>query len=222
MCGRYIIKGSWREFVDALRIIRTDDRGLNFPARYNVAPTQDVPFVARESEEIHVKQGRWWLVPHWAKEIPKYAMFNARSETAREKASFRDAFKSKRCLVPADGYYEWTKSADGGKDPHCISLPDFEPFVFAGLWSHNTNLDVTSCTILTAATPPNIAISDVHNRVPIILNKDNYVAWLDPNVDVESASALLDNHRASELTAYRVSRDVNKNSASGSELIEPV
>jgi len=178
MCGRFILDYTWAEIHAAMSIIPASAAGRNDPPRYNVAPTQDVGFVSEVDGDLTVKDGRWWLVPSRAKEIPKYPMFNARSETAHEKSSFREAFKSKRCLIPASGYYEWTKNADdGGKDPHLIHLPDREPFVFAGLWAHNTHLDITSCTIMTMEANP--AISHLHHRMPTILNAANWSDWLE-------------------------------------------
>ncbi len=222
MCGRTIVKGTWREYHDMLDLNRAS-AGVNDPARYNVAPTQDLRFAVKDGDERTLKQGRWWLVPHWAKEMPKYTLFNARSEDAHTKPAFRDAFKSKRCLIPADGYYEWTKNAeDGGKDPWAIHLPDWQPYAFAGLWAHNDTLDVTSCTILTAATPKGIEITDLHNRVPIIMKPEHFGAWLDPETSVDDARGLLADHRAADLTAYRVSREVNSSKAQGPQLLDPV
>jgi putative SOS response-associated peptidase YedK len=149
MCGRFTLHHTWRELWELYRLSDAD-AGRNDEARYNIAPTQEVPFVtAGDSGQHQLRQGRWWLVPWWAKEMPKQAMFNARIETVATSGAFKDAFKSKRCLIPADGFYEWTKAEDGGKDPWHIHLPDQAPFSFAGLWAHNDKLDVTSCTIIT-------------------------------------------------------------------------
>ncbi len=131
MCGRFTNHLSWTEIVELYEL--TAGPALNLPARYNIAPTQDVRFVVLEDGKRVLKTGRWWLVPQWAKEMPRYSLFNARSEDAPTKPAFRDAFKSRRCLIPATGYYEWTKGADGGKDPHYIHLPNEEPCSFAGL-----------------------------------------------------------------------------------------
>ncbi len=184
------------------------DAGRNTEARYNIAPTQDVLFVtAGDNGCQKVREGRWWLVPHWAKEVPKFAMFNARSEEAAAKPAFRDAFKMRRCLIPADGFYEWTKAEDGGKDPWYIHLPDEQPFSFAGLWAHNTALDITSCTILTAAAQE--PITALHNRQPIILEPSVYDAWLDPATSAEAATDLLRRDLDGDLQFYRVGREVN-------------
>lgn len=221
MCGRFIIKGSWAEYYNALMIIGEADRGLNTAPRYNVAPTQDIKFIVLQEDENRTLEGQWWLVPRWAREKPKFATFNARSETAYKSGAFRDAFKSKRCLIPADGYYEWTKNEeDGKKDPWCITLPDWQPFAFAGLWAHNEHLGVTSCTILTAEATPEI--EHLHGRMPIILNPARFEQWLDPQTSVSDARAILPDNRGAELVSYRVGRDVNSSRASGAGLIEPI
>lgn len=145
-------------------------------------------------------------------------MFNARSETARSKSSFREAFKSKRCLIPASGYYEWTKAEDGKKDPHFIHLPNKQPFMFAGLWAYNSNLDITSCTILTAAAAEEI--EHLHDRMPIILEPSDFESWLKSEPD--QAYDLLSNNLGHDLQSYRVGREVGNSRASGAQLIEPV
>ncbi|MEP3278329.1 MAG: SOS response-associated peptidase [Stappiaceae bacterium] len=223
MCGRFTIRYTWAEYYDALTLIPASAKGRNDPPRYNVAPTQEVGFLCMDNGDAVIKDGRWWLVPHWAKELTsKWPMFNARSEEAHKKPAFRDSMKSKRCLIPADGYYEWTKNEeDGKKDPHFLHLPDDEPFAFAGLWATNMNIEptVTSCTILTAAAVPEI--SHLHHRMPIILAADAYEAWLDPNISVDLARELLTNHRDAELVSHRVGREVGSSKASGAQLIKP-
>lgn len=117
----------WRDLV-ALYRLTENIKSRNTEARYNVAPTQTVPFVRLDVEGNQVvDDGRWWLVPHWAKEMPKATMFNARIETVDTSPAFRDAFKMRRCLIPADGFYEWTKADDGGKDPWLIHPPGGAP-----------------------------------------------------------------------------------------------
>lgn len=223
MCGRFTLHHTWAEVHAALSLIPDAEAGRNTPARYNITPTQDVLFLAQDKDgEIVLKEGRWWLVPVWAKELPKYPLFNARSETAHEKSSFKASFASKRCLIPADGFYEWTKGEDGGKDPHYIHLPDQQPFAFAGLWAVNKQIDnetIVSCTILTAEPDP--AIADIHDRMPIILQDDVQTDWLNPNTSVDDARKLLKHHRGGELQHYRVDRAVNSNRATGPELVEP-
>lgn len=221
MCGRFTLTYSWAEMHEAYNLIRPEDKARNVPARYNIAPTQDVLTIAPIDGERRLFEARWWLVPHWAKELPKYTLFNARSEDAEKKPAFRDAFKSRRCLIPADGYYEWTKNADDGKkDPWHISLPEGAPFAFAGLWAYNVALDVTSCTIMTAPADPGIA--HLHHRMPIILTESAYETWLDPSIPVPDAKAALLENRGAELSGRRVGRAVNSSRADGPELLNPV
>lgn len=176
--------------------------------RYNIAPTQDVIFVtAGENGYYKVREGRWWLVPHWAREVPKYTMFNAKSEEAAAKPAFRDSFRSKRCLIPADGFYEWTVGEDGGKDPWHIHLPDNQPFSFAGLWAYNPGLDITSCTILTAAAQE--PMRQLHNRQPVILDPAFYDVWLDPTTPLDLLPGTLAHDIDNALQFHRVSREVN-------------
>nr|WP_321458262.1 SOS response-associated peptidase [uncultured Cohaesibacter sp.] len=221
MCGRFILKGSWADIHEMYNLIRPEDQQRNVPARYNIAPTQDVLYVTEQTGERRLHEGRWWLVPHWAKELQnKYPMFNARSEEAHNKPAFRDAYKTGRCLIPADGYYEWTTSkADGKKDPHLLHLPNFEPFAFAGLSSYNATLDLYSCTILTA--PAVDEIRQIHPRMPVILKPDAFDAWLSTDTGVNEARDLLEQHRDRELISYPVDRAIGSSKASGADLIEP-
>ncbi|TIV09477.1 MAG: SOS response-associated peptidase, partial [Mesorhizobium sp.] len=176
MCGRYTRYLSWSEIHRLYRLTTDWERQRNDAPAYNIAPTEDVVFVTAGEDGNHkLREGRWWLVPWWAKEMPKGSMFNARSETADTSGAFKDAFKSKRCLIPADGFYEWTQSpADKGRDPWYIFLPDHRPFSFAGLWAHNDNLGITSCTILTA--PAQEPMVSLHDRQPVILAPEVYDA----------------------------------------------
>jgi len=166
-------------------------------------------------------QGRWWLVTWWAKEMPKQAMFNARIETVEAPDAFKDAFASTRCLIPADGFFEWTKSPeDGGRDPWHIFLPGPRPFSFAGLWAHNKKLDTTSCTIITM--PAGEPMAKLHDRQPVILDEAAYDAWLDAAMPAAEAKALLARNLDGELQFRRVSRAVNSVKNQGAECVEPV
>ncbi|MES0882206.1 SOS response-associated peptidase [Roseibium sp. SCP14] len=222
MCGRYTQIRPWREIV---RLYRLTDKfkERNTAARYNIAPTQEVLFINLDRDGNQtVSGGRWWLVPHWAKEVQsKYPMFNARSEDAEKKPSFRDAYKSGRCLLPADGWYEWTKGEDGGRDPWFVHLSDLAPFSFAGLWAYNSTLEVTSCAILTAAAVA--PINRIHNRMPIALEHSEYDAWLDPETPVIDAKALLSHNLGPEFSFHRVGRAVNSSkTVNDPSLIEPL
>ncbi len=155
---------------------------------------------------------RWGLVPSWAKDPQMGArMINARGETVAEKPSFRSAVKSRRCLIPADGFYEWVKT-DGGKQPHFIHFADARPFAFAGLWERWNKGEgdpLETCTIIT--TSPNDLIAGLHDRMPVILPDDRYDEWLKPEpLAADRLSEILVAHPAGQMEAYPVSTYVNK------------
>jgi len=225
MCGRFTNEMTWAELhalyklADKLHPVPPS----NMQPRYNIAPTQTVDFVHHDKGgEVELNGGRWWLVPFWAKELPKATMFNARLETIDRSRAFAEPFKKRRCLIPADGYFEWTTNPeDGKKDPWLLQLPERRPFSFAGLWAHNDNLGVTSCTIITA--PAVEHISHIHGRMPVILEESAYDAWLTGEAQGDEAKALLlDNHLDSELTFHRVSRDVNNSRYEGTDTKKPI
>jgi putative SOS response-associated peptidase YedK len=221
MCGRFTRYLSWSEIQRLYRLTTDWEKQRNDAPAYNVAPTDPVPFITAGENGAHkLREGRWWLVPWWAKEMPKGAMINARIETADTSGAFKDAFASTRCLIPADGFYEWTKSpADGGKDPWHIFLPDHQAFSFAGLWAHNRKLDITSCTIMTM--PAGEPMQQIHDRQPVILNPEVYDAWLDPGTPAAEAKSLLARNLDGELQFHRVSRTVNSVKNQGGDCIEP-
>lgn len=222
MCGRFTNQLTWPELHALYSIHDAPPAKSNMQPRYNIAPTQDVDFAHLDKAgNLELVRGRWWLVPHWAKELPKATMFNARIETVDSSAAYRDGFKARRCLIPADGYFEWTKADDGGKDPWLLQLPDAKPFSFAGLWAHNDNLGVTSCTIITAPAVEHIA--HIHNRMPIILPPEAYSAWLDTGSQGDDAKALLlDSQIDGQLEFFRVGRQVNSSRYDGSDTKEPI
>jgi putative SOS response-associated peptidase YedK len=192
-----------------------------FEPRYNIAPTQDV-LVVRDAEEggaREVAMLRWGLVPSWAKEVQSGApQINARSETLAEKPMFRTAYKKRRCLIPADGFYEWHASASGPKgkkQPYYIHRPDDRPFAFAGLWeswrSKDTSepLAIESCTIVT--TSANKTMAPLHDRMPVILSEGDYDLWLDPAVQKpDEVAHLLAPCGEDELIAEPISTHVNR------------
>jgi putative SOS response-associated peptidase YedK len=228
MCGRYTRYLSWSEIHRLYRLTApTEGAGRNTEARYNIAPTQTVDFITWNDDGNHkLREGRWWLVPWWAKEMPKAAMFNARIETVATSGAFKDAFKSKRCLIPADGFYEWTISpADKGRDPWHIFQPGHAPFSFAGLWAHNDKLDVTSCTIITE--PAGKTMQQLHDRQPVILDQSYYDAWLSPETPTGDLMDVLSHDIDDDLQFHRVSRDVNssvkdKQRNDAPQFIEPI
>lgn len=209
MCGRFTLKAaaiSLQELFDLADV-------PTLPPRYNIAPTQTVPAVrmAPDAGKRELVMLRWGLIPSWAKDKKiGYSLINARSDTVATKPSFRSAFKSRRCLVAADGYYEWQKVGDK-KQPHYFCRADGKPFAFAGLWEHWEGGDgevIESCSLLT--TEPNDLARTVHDRMPVILDRKDFGVWLDPdNKDAKALSALLCPCPTKGLTAYAVSTAVN-------------
>ncbi|MBK1667941.1 hypothetical protein CKO28_07820 [Rhodovibrio sodomensis] len=231
MCGRYSIT-SPTEAIQ--RVFQVPERP-NLPARYNVAPTQDVPVVRvrgdAEGPEAdggrHLVQLRWGLVPFWAEDPGIGAkMINARAESAADKPAFRAAFRRRRCLVVADGFYEWKAPAEEGrrKQPYRIELADRRPFGFAGLWERWTDPKdqsvLETCTILT--TQANADLKHIHPRMPVMLSPDAFDAWLDPAADVETAQGLLTPYPDGALTAYPVSTRVNAVKHDDPSILEPL
>jgi putative SOS response-associated peptidase YedK len=225
MCGRFTNELTWGE-LHALYELSDELHPVppsNMQPRYNIAPTQEVDFVHLDKAgNMELNRGRWWLVPFFAKELPKAAMFNARIETVDTSGAFREGFKSRRCLIPADGYFEWTTNEeDGKKDPWLLQLPDSQPFSFAGIWAHNDNLGVTSCTIITAPAVPEI--DHIHTRMPLILNPEAYRAWLHTDLlGTEAKALLMDAQIDSLLQFHRVGREVNNSRYEGTDTKKPL
>lgn len=204
MCGRFSL------IVDAsvLADVFDMDPPRDLKPRFNIAPTQTVPVVrAAGSGPREWADIRWGLIPPWAKDAKIGArMINARGETAATKPSFRSALKNRRCLVPADGFYEWVQGG-GTKVPHYIHFTDGRPFAFAGLWERWRELD--TFTIIT--TRPNELVAPLHDRMPVILAPDNFAEWIEPvELPPHRLEALLSPFPAEEMEAYPVSTHVNK------------
>ena len=220
MCGRYTLTTP----IEALRSIFEAEGGFNLMPRYNIAPTQEVVAVRRgPSGRRDLGLLRWGLVPSWAKDPAIGSrMINARSETVTEKPSFRRAFAQRRCLLPADGFYEW-KSGPGGKQPYFLHDEDRKVMAFAGLWEAWPGMDpqnpLETCTILTTSAQPNIA--EIHHRMPVILPRDAYSDWLDPQATENRLLELLRPSTQAHLTAHRISTRVNKVSNDDPSVIEP-
>lgn len=187
-------------------------RAFASPApRYNIAPTTDIVacrnYRGKERELVLL---RWGLVPGWMKRLPSnaYSMFNARSETITQKPAYRSAFQSRRCLIPADGFFEW-KGPVAPKQPFFICRRDGGPFSFAGVWDHweNGSQRISSCSII--VTPANAYLSHIHNRMPVIVKPDDYDRWLDPRYDSETLLSLLVPYDGEDLMAYPVGIAVN-------------
>ncbi len=198
--------------------------GLTFHERYNIAPTQYVLTVTNDGSENQAQMMKWGLIPFWAKD-PKIGnrSINARAETLHARPMFRSAFQKRRCLVIADGFYEWMKEGKK-KIPMRIALRSGEPFGFAGLWERWEDPDgqlVQSCSIVT--TTPNELIAPIHDRMPVILPKQFERRWLVPgSQDQDSLKALLAPYSALEMDAYPVSTLVNSPKNDITEILERV
>jgi putative SOS response-associated peptidase YedK len=203
MCGRFTIQYTWAEYYEALNLIPASAKGRNDPPRYNVCPSQTIGAVVRDHDDYKVIDPNWGFIPFWAKAPPKFKPINAKGETVATNGMFRTAFAHKRCLIPANSYYEWIKPEPKVRLPFNIHLKDNAPFFFAGIWGTNETLDALTCAIIT--TVPHDDIAHIHDRMPVILNEQAYEPWLDPDTEVEDAHALLDQNKGAELTAYRVS-----------------
>lgn len=220
MCGRY-------SFAPDLKIVNEHYditiKDGDLPPNYNCAPTQLLPVITNENPG-QINLFRWGLIPFWAKDVAiGNKLINARSETITEKASFKNAFKRKRCLVPADAFYEW-KTIDGkkGKIPYRIFLPGQAVFSMAGIWEQWKNPEgesVNSFTIIT--TSPNELMAEIHNRMPVILPKNMEQTWLN-STDEQALLSLLKPFPAAEMDAYRVSDLVNSPRNNSPGIIEPV
>src|SRR3984957_7991232 len=225
MCGRYRVpkrKQVVKEHFDAVSGEGEED----WIPRYNVAPTQSVPVIRQHPKEPvrQLSMMRWGLIPSWAKNASDSARkINARSETATTTPAFRDPMKSRRCLIPADGFYEWQKTT-AAKQPFCFEIKDGELFAFAGLWDRWKDPSgqwVKSCSILT--TTPNAVTSAVHDRMPVILDRGDYDLWLDPGMTkVEAVSEMLKPYDARTMRSYPVSSRVNHVANDDAECSLPV
>ena len=218
MCGRYLLYTSTDTLARAFGLDPADRPNLE--PRYNIAPTQDVTIVRAEAGRHRLDRARWGLVPSWAKDVGIGAkLINARSETVAEKPAFRRAFAARRCLVPADGFYEWTTEGKA-KQPWLIAPVVEGPIAFAGLfedWRAPEGETVRSCTILT--TDANADIAHLHHRMPVILAADAYDRWL--TAPAAAISALLVPAPSGSLTARRVDPRVNAVRNDDAGLIAP-
>lgn len=222
MCGRYTLTTPLDELVSVFDV---PEVGFRHEPRYNIAPTQTAPVLARDGEGRKMKMGtlRWGLVPFWADD-PGIGnkLINARSETASKKPAFRSAFRSRRCLVLADGFYEWRKEGDD-KVPYWIHRPDRAPFTMAGLWERwepGEGEPLYTFTILTRDATP--ALKDLHARMPALLAPDRRAAWLDPDADPGELNGLLASPPGEELAFHPVSRQVNSPADDTPACVEPV
>ena len=187
--------------------------------RFNIAPTQQIPIIVDDGGR-KLTMARWGLIPGWSKE--ESSLINARCETVASKPAFRSAFKYRRCLVPADGFYEWAKTGIG-KVPHYFTLKDDGLFAFAGLWEtwrNPSGVDVRSVSLITS--PANATVAPVHDRMPVILLPDREAAWLEKDTSPELLKSFLTPYPADQMKERAVSSRVNSARFDDPELIEPV
>ncbi|MDP3723028.1 MAG: SOS response-associated peptidase [Candidatus Omnitrophota bacterium] len=220
MCGRYAL-------TDLKALVKDNRFQLEaFPPslspRYNIAPSQPVPAILNQAPQ-ELQFVRWGLIPSWAKDPTiGYRMINARAETIAEKPAFRRPLQRQRCLIPADGFYEWQR-LETRKVPHWITLTSGEVFAFAGLWDSwtdpKTNTAMTSCTIIT--TTPNKLLAPIHDRMPAILPRESETTWLSDGLNPEQACALLKPYPATRMKASPISTLVNSPSNDTPEVLRP-
>lgn len=222
MCGRYTLSTPGELLAELFELPSVPD----LPPRYNIAPTQEVAAVRRETPEAGRELAllHWGLIPFWAKERAiGNRMINARADGIAEKPSFRSSFKRQRCLVLADGFYEW-KKVDGGKQPWYVHLRGGTAFAFAGLWARwrdpESGESVDSCTLVT--TTPNALAAEIHDRMPVILPRQHHDLWLDPAVsDRPRLEALLLPYDPAAMEAWPVSLAVNRPANDTPQCIQP-
>ena len=227
MCGRFLNKLPAAEIA---RLLSTRNPTVNYPARYNVAPTQPVLAVRYNPKrrERSLDALRWGLVPHWAKDLSVGAhQINARAETLASTRAFRDAFKARRCLIPASGFYEWRK-AGTTKTPYAIVPTDAPLFAFAGLWENWRDRSagaggewIRSCAIVTGE--PNALTAPIHDRMPVILDQSAWARWLgEETASPDELLSLLTPFPAERMRAYPVAPRVNDVNNDDAGLAEPL
>lgn len=223
MCGRFVQALEPRVYAEHFGADLIKAEALD--PSWNVAPTDGVYAVAAHEGERQLGTFRWGLIPWWAKDRKSAARnINARSETVASTPAFRDSFLKRRCIVPADGFYEWEQKPKG-KLPHFIRAESGLPLALAGLWASwrdpDTEDRITTCTIITG--PPNVTVAKLHDRMPVILDAEVWEEWLDPeNEDPETLQSLLMTHPADGMSEHAVSTLVNKVANNVPECILPL
>lgn len=243
MCGRFVSSSGAAEIASYFGVEEISEHAAEHRENYNTAPTSDVLVVLEEDGRRELDTYRWGLVPRWAKDTKiGNRLINARAETLADKPAFRAAFRRRRCLVPADGFYEWTAPQGGGrKQPWYITAADGEPLAFAGLWEQwrgrlpaaggavreedeeeDREAEVTLRSVTIVTGEPNAEMATVHDRMPVILPAASWAEWLDPRTsEVERLESLLVPAPSGSLSLKRVSTDVNDMRNRGRHLIDP-
>jgi putative SOS response-associated peptidase YedK len=219
MCGRYSLTAPGDVVAEIFGLVDVPE----LRPRWNIAPTQQAAVIRQGDDGRRLDLLKWGLVPFWAKDAAIGSrMINARSETVAEKPSFKHALKSRRCIVPADGFYEWQKTAEG-KVPTRIQRRDGRPLGFAGLWelwTRGPGAPLETFTILT--TPPNNVLRPIHDRMPVILEPEDFALWLDPKeMRRECLEPLFEARSGADLETFPVSRHVNSPANDDAECARP-
>ncbi|MBB15449.1 hypothetical protein CMK22_09255 [Candidatus Poribacteria bacterium] len=222
MCGRFTFVTDQETLTETFPEFKFS--GYHYAPRYNIAPSQPIPVVANTGD-CKVEYFHWGLIPHWAKDHKiSSKMINARSETLAEKPSFRVAYQRQRCLVLTDGFYEWRRNEDGSKSPMYIQTISRAPFAFAGLWESwdpPKGNPIRSCTIIT--TNANTFMSQIHHRMPVILDTKDFGQWLTPEEkNSDQLQGLLKPYESETLVGYKVSSYVNSPRNDSSDCILPI
>lgn len=219
MCGRYTLTSA----PEVLRALFGYEEHPDFPARFNIAPTQPIPIVRLVDGKRHFVLVRWGLVPSWVKDPNAFSVLvNARGESVRDKPAFRSAMKYRRCLIPADGFYEWQARGSGPKQPFYVRAKSGKPLAFAGLWENWMGPNGEEMeTALIVTTKPNQTLGPIHDRMPVIVPPEAFDLWLDTmHVDDETASVLIAPASDDLLEAYPVSVAVNRTANDNPKLLE--
>jgi len=222
MCGRFVQNFTFETFQQSFSIQAAE---ADIPPNFNAAPTQEILTIIKHDNENKLERLHWGLVPFWAKDVSIGSrMINARAETVTSKPSFRNAFKKRRCLIPASGFYEW-KGEKGHKQPYYITIPSGKPFAFAGLWETWTGKDdesvYKSCTIIT--TDASESVRELHNRMPVILDPEVYEQWLNVRIqDPKELESILEDGILKDMKYYPVSSFVNSVKNNDPNCIKPI
>lgn len=222
MCGRFYLDAPKDQLMAHYALQAVPD---DVSPRYNIAPSQDVLAVrALDENERNLAYLHWGLIPSWSKDDhPHYSMINARAETVASKPAYRSAFKHRRCLIPASGFYEWQPQADF-KQPYAISMKDDGVFSLAGLWEHWESTDgkvIESCSIV--VTEANAVLEPIHDRMPVIIEPKDYTTWLDPSIqDKDKLTSLLHPYSASLMKTHPVSTRMNNPGFDNPKCIVPI
>jgi putative SOS response-associated peptidase YedK len=220
MCGRFTLHTPESRIREAFNLVQSEALGLK--PRYNIAPSQQIPIIRNTVSGRKMVMAKWGLLPHWSKAAKtRYSTINARIETVAEKPAYRTPFKHRRCLIPADGFYEW-KVVDGRKIPHHIRMRDGGVFAFAGMWDHweGEGESMESCSIIVM--PANEIMRPLHDRMPVIIGPAHYEPWLDSRVtDRAEIMGYLNSAPSTSLVTYPVSTWVNSPKHDDEPCMEP-